>query len=515
MNNCKICKIGLKHKSAKVCGSKTCKSEWKKQRNALLPLKVKTCKQCDSIFKTKDNRNNFCGSKCKTAATSSTNHERYGYTNTAVAWNNNASPEDLAKASENKAMGSRKAWVERKPEILAKRNANNIEKYGVPCTFNIENHSDARKQTNITNYGVKSAGIVGILKRNNLASYQDFADQIIGFLEANNANPYSRLAKDYLKTTFDVTYEVMDDVLAFTGRDDLLNKFKSTPESELCDFVTQYVDPEQVLVNTRPDFMEGLELDLFIPHLNLGIEYHGLAHHSERPVWGEVDIPKVKAQHYKKYALGKAAGVKVVQIFEDEWSEKRDIIESMLKNRMGVTGGKIMARKCGVVELSNKEAFDFFNKTHISGGVNCAKAYGLHFEDELVAVISMRKTWNKAYGNVWEIARFANKLDTTVMGGFQKLFKVVLEEAKALGFEGILTYADCRFGSGDVYLKSGFEHVGITKPNYFYERNGIREARFKHRKSATLEGSTEREQQNLLGWYAVYDAGNEIYVLTL
>ena len=138
-----------------------------------------------------------------------------------------------------------------------------------------------------------------------------------------------------------------------------------------------------------------------------------------------------------------------------------------------------------------------------------------------VTIQSIRGTWNKKYGDhVIEIARFASELDTQVVGGFSKLLKYAKEWAREQTYQKILTYADCRFGSGDVYSECGFKYQGKTSPNYFYEQDGYREDRFSHRKVNDPEfleefGNTEREQNNNQGWFAIYDAGNEIYTLPI
>lgn len=270
-----------------------------------------------------------------------------------------------------------------------------------------------------------------------------------------------------------------------------------------------------IITNSRPEFMNGLELDIFIPSKNFAIEYHGLAWHSERPLFGPKDLHKIRTQHETKYLLAKEAGITLFQIFEDEWRDKSELIQAMLKARLGLLDTKINARDCILQEVPSDIAKTFFENNHIAGATPGLITLGLYLENELIAALSLRKTWNKAYGdNILEIARFASKAGLIIRGGFAKLCTAANVYACKGGYSGILTYADCRFGTGAVYVLNGFHHVGKTKPNYYYENFGIRENRFKHRKSSTLSGNTERDQQNALGWYAIYDAGSEIYLRT-
>lgn len=516
MNTCKICNTELDSKRAKICKQQTCISAWKKTRNANLPPKTRQCKQCRGNFETSDARNNFCGTECKTLHTRITNHERYGYANTANAWNREATVEELEAAHNLRTEATRKSWSESKDAILEKRNQTNLEKFGVSNTFNLPKSVSARKATVLAKYKTNSVRIAGILIKNDLKDYDAFCDLVINYIEAQEVNPFSVKVKDWLKDQFEVTYEVINDVLRHTQREDLMRKFKSSQEKEINKFLLSVLSKSQIKVNTRPKFMLGKELDFYIPDHNLAIEFHGLAHHSERDPFQSKTIPQIKKQHEDKYLSCKKEGVKLVQIFEDEWTQKPEILKSMILNRLGLTKKRIHARKGTVIEVDPRSSRTFFEDNHVSGSTNAVKTFGLLDADSnLVCCLSLRKTWNKAYGERLEIARFASKLNTSVVGGFQRLLKRVTAYTKKEGLTGLLTYADCRFGSGLVYHKSGFNHVRKTKPNYFYEKGGIRENRFKHRKSKVLIGSTEREQQNLLGWYAIYDAGNEVYLLDI
>ncbi len=294
------------------------------------------------------------------------------------------------------------------------------------------------------------------------------------------------------------------------------NNTRSLPEIEIFKFLTGElgISEQDILKNVKPRFMNSFGLDLYLPNHKIAIEYHGLAHHSERPVFEMKDLKHVRIQHQLKYKLCKNEGIKLIQIFEDEWLYKSDIIKSMLKSRLNKSLRTEFARKTTVILINKEEAREFIKANHIAGSVRNEVAFGLKTNTgELLSILTLRQPWQKNYGNVLEIARFCSLKDTSIVGGFSKLLKQACEFSKQKGYEGILTYADCRFGSGDVYLKNNFEYLGNTEPNFFYEKNQIREHRFKHRKDKTKSG-TGRQQQNALGWYAIYDAGNEIYKIT-
>jgi len=478
------------------------------ERNKNLSPVTKNCLGCHKQFQTVDRRNNTCSPKCKYAITSKTIMAEYGVSNP------NQIPKSeirVQEISRTKSKASTAMWSN--INIIKTRNINNIKKYGTSCTFNISESIENRVSSLEETYGTRSARLVPILKNNGFNSYQDFSKAIVCLIETSKLNPFSESFKLVLKDKFDVSTEVIDDALKDQNRLDLVHKFKSSGESEIYEFVKSM--NFECEANTRPTFMEGRELDILIPSQNLAIEFHGLVHHSLRPVFGPKDYSKIQNQHLIKYKLCKVNGIKLIQIFEDEWRDKRSIIESVLTSKLGKSPKVVYARNCKIKELESSVSKDFFNKNHVSGYTGAKYRYGLYENDVLVSAISFRSTWNKSYGErVIEIARFASSLNTQVVGGFQKLLKHGTSVLKSYGYEKILTYADCRFGSGDVYLKAEFEHLGHTGSNYFYEKNGIREHRFKHRKDNTKLG-TERDQNELQGWYAIYDAGSEIYLKSI
>ena len=114
-------------------------------------------------------------------------------------------------------------------------------------------------------------------------------------------------------------------------------------------------------------------------------------------------------------------GIKLIQIYGDEWDHKKDIIKSIINNKLGLIEDRIFARKCNIIEVDVDAEREFFNKNHISGYVKSIKCYGLEYNGELVLALSIRKPFTKKRKGSIEIARFSSKLNTVVVGGFSKL----------------------------------------------------------------------------------------------
>ncbi len=110
----------------------------------------------------------------------------------------------------------------------------------------------------------------------------------------------------------------------------------------------------------------------------------------------------------------------------------------------------------------------------------------------------------------YELLRFCNKLNTTVIGGASKLFKYFVRTYSPLE---VISYADKRWSAGDIYKNMGFCLTGTTKPNYFYVVDNKRENRYKHRKSELVKqgydpNMSESEIMKSLGINKIYDCGN-------
>lgn len=83
-------------------------------------------------------------------------------------------------------------------------------------------------------------------------------------------------------------------------------KFTSLREEE----IKQFIIDKGFEVKKDRTFLEGKELDIFIPSLNIAIEYCGLYHHSDKF--------KYKNYHYDKYVKCLTKGIILIHIFESK-----------------------------------------------------------------------------------------------------------------------------------------------------------------------------------------------------
>ena len=264
------------------------------------------------------------------------------------------------------------------------------------------------------------------------------------------------------------------------------------------------------------EILNGMEIDIYIPSLKLGIEYNGLRWHSE-------EFGKDHRYHLDKLNKCNEQGIKLIQIFEDEWINHREICESKLKQICGLnTNPKIYARKCEIREISNKnEVYEFLDKNHIQGRTGFTIALGAYYQNNLVGVM----TFKKEKEGYWDLNRFATDINYQCVGIGGKLFKYF---TRNYDFQEIKSFADRRWTTdptNNLYTKLGFEFDSFVPPSYWYHNPKInpytRFHKFGFRKQHLHKQydlpltMTEHEMTTALGYTRMWDCGLVKYIYKL
>ena len=158
------------------------------------------------------------------------------------------------------------------------------------------------------------------------------------------------------------------------------------------------------------------------------------------------------------------------------------------------------------------------NNNHLGGGnTKDSVSYALLYNNEIVSVMSFSKRKITKGTPSWEISRFANKLNHTVIGSFSRLFNKFLLEYNP---DMVISYVDLRLSSYDykksVYYNNGMELDSYTPPNYWYfyrSDNKEKFHRYKFRKDVLVKegfdyNKTEWEIMKERGFDRLWDCGN-------
>jgi hypothetical protein len=280
----------------------------------------------------------------------------------------------------------------------------------------------------------------------------------------------------------------------------------SNGELEVYEYIKSIYN-KTIISSDKSVLSNGFEIDILLPEDNIGIEYCGLYWHSELN-------GKSRWYHRTKYDKCKQKNIRLIQIFEDEWLHKTEIVKQRL-NSILKHNKPIYARKCKIIEIDSSEANEFLKNTHIQGKGYGSINIGLLFENELVSVMKFSKL-SRAKGykdipeNVYELNRFSSK--TNIVGGASKLFSYFIKKYNPIK---VISYSDLRWNTGNVYKILGMAEVGITIPNYWYFKKDIRYHRYVFKKTENdPKDITEWELRKSEGLNRIWDCGHKKYEWT-
>jgi hypothetical protein len=437
-----------------------------------------------------------CSEKCGLEKRNITNIEKYGVEN---VFKNNEIKDKIKKSYINN-LGvehpSKSIEIQNKikNKILEKFGINNynnkekrentcLKKYGVRNPFQNEKSYETKKNKILEKY--KKYGLINIKNKK--------------YILVCNKGHYVELDKNIFHNRLKLK------TILCTICNPIGDYHRSGLETELSDFIKINYNG---LFNLNKKF-NNQELDIYLPSLNLAFEFNGVYWHNE--------LNKENNYHLNKTNFFEKQNIKLIQIYEDDWLYKKDIIKSRILNLLGKSD-RIFARKCEIKEINdNNIVREFLEQNHLQGFIGSKIKIGLFYNDELVSLMTfgnLRKSLGqKSTENSYEMLRFCNKLNTNIIGGASKLFKYFLEKYNP---KEIISYADRSWSTGDLYEKLGFKFIHKTNPNYYYVIDRKRYHRFNFRKNKLIKdganpNKTEHEIMLEKGIFRIYDSGSLKY----
>jgi hypothetical protein len=262
----------------------------------------------------------------------------------------------------------------------------------------------------------------------------------------------------------------------------------------------------QVEGSNRTILGGGKEIDLWIPAKNFGIEFNGVYWHSEKY--------RSKDFHHDKRQAAQKAGIQLIQVWEDDWNQKPDLVKRVFAQKLGVAE-KVSAKDTDVVTVSEQQAEEFLNANHLQGFASGSHHLGLVSKGDIETLRAL-VVLEEEPGNTLNIVRYATSAN--VVGGFTKLLSYATETFKP---ESVTAIADhCMFDDG-LYENNGFIADKVLPPDYMYVVRNERKPRSEYplerfRDDPKLlweEGLTEMELADLNGLDRIWDAGKTSYKL--
>lgn len=403
---------------------------------------------------------------------------------------------------------------------LSKIQETSFKKYGTKFPSTLESIKDKIKKTNILKYGVPHTLDLDHVKGSRIESLHKSTKEY-------SIETYSKILPseykiiDYHNREFTINHNndhefissvrLIYDRLKYSENCEIcticnpLNSNSSTYENEIVDWLSS--EGFEVMQGDRKILGNKQELDIYIPSENIAIEFNGLYWHSE--------LFKHKNYHLNKTKLCEEKGISLLHIFEDDWRDKKNIVKSIIKNRLKRSEIKIWGRKCILKEIGKKECEEFLNENHIQGYSRSKYKIALYYNDSIVSVMTFgyRSINSK---KEFELIRFCNKVNHNVVGSASKLFKYFTSKYDQ-EFDKIISYADISLFNGSLYELLNFKEIHLSKPNYFWVVDGVRYHRFKYNKKKLVNlyggdpNKSESDIMNERGNYKVWSCGQLRY----
>lgn len=478
---------------------------------------------------TKNSKEVFtCSKKCAVLKNKKTCLDKYGKENVF-------SLDEIKEKSKNTLLDRYGVDNPSKSDIIIdKRKKTCLDRYGYDSASKSELVKKKVIYTNISNFGVEFASKSDIIKNkmcettferygvDNFSKTNDFKEILklrylqkmtiklsnAGTLLLSNDSKYLIKCK-ICENNFEILNNLMNSRIR-VGDSICVNcnpKKQNIQENKLYSFIEENYKGE--IIQSDRTVLNGKELDIYLPELNLAFEFNGLYWHSE--------IYKDRMYHLNKTKDCLDKGIQLIHIWEDDWNYKQEIVKSIILNKLG-DSKRIFARKCVIKIPDNKEVRTFLFNNHIQGFVGSKVKIGLYFEGELVSLMTfgnLRKSLGQnSKEDSYELLRFCNKLGYSVVGGAGKIFKYFLNNYDV---NEVISYSDNSRGVGNLYKQLGFEFVSETVPNYYWIVDSIRKHRFNFRKDKLIkEGNdpnkTEVQIMNDKGYNRIFDCGSKKWI---
>jgi hypothetical protein len=302
----------------------------------------------------------------------------------------------------------------------------------------------------------------------------------------------------------------------FTHNTNCPNCNKPKAENEISELI-----PNPIL-NSRK-IINPLEIDIFSNEYKFGIEYNGIVFHSFGLNNSELlnNYHKLdKNKHLIKTLKMEELDYQLFHIKDIDWNNpiKKEIWKSIINNKLGKSN-KFFARKFKIIDLTGHKEFvyKYLEDNHLQGNCGYKYAYGLcNKSNEVYSIMTFGKSrFDK--NMEYELLRFCNLKNCTIVGGASKLLKYF---EKTINPTSIVSYANRDWSQGNLYESLGFEFIKSTSPNYFYtdtnRRIINRMSAQKHKLKNLLnenfnENLSERDNMINNGYRIYYDTGNLVY----
>jgi hypothetical protein len=408
------------------------------------------------------------------------NKNKNNFMNYSEGYRDYCSVSCVTKSPERNAKVS-KAVKEAIPVMMGKLKITNLERYGSENYYSTKDFKEKSRKTKLERYGDENYCNREQAKDTNMERYGvPYTTQTKKMIDCSRqarmeTNPEiwdadwlirqnSTKGVTQIAEELEVSYRTVYLALERLGIDQKI--FHTHPlkmQTEIYEFVVS-LGVDATFCDKKT--IAPKEIDIMIDSHKVGIELNGVYWHSLNEGYTIED----KNKHTKKTKLCNEKGVRLIQILDTEWLNKKDICKDIIRRSLHKTENIHYARKMQVQIISNKEYADFLDNHHIQGTANAKFKYGLFLNGLLYSVMSFGTS--RFEKNKQELIRFCTMPNNHIIGGAEKLLRFHIRNSDT---SNLLTYCDNRLFEGSVYSKIGFKKVSDGTIDYVWidNRNNI------------------------------------------
>lgn len=383
-----------------------------------------------------------------------TNLERYGAKN--VSKNQNVIKK-IRTSFENNV--DKEKWIgkikesQKKVDIVARKEKSiktSLEKYGHEHFVQSEEYKSKKLEDNINKFMNKIGENYNLIK---YGSYQIKKLDKIHEIHHHICDKTFKIAVSTCSERINNKQEICLHCNPF-----LLNCSKG--EKEVVDFIRSIYDQE-IVENTR-SIISPYELDIYLPDLNLAIEFNGVYWHSTDK--------KAKLYHQKKYLKCKEKGIRLIQINDFDWKHHQDTVKSILQTSICPTlNNDLDIKNLQIREADKIDAKFFMKENNIEDFIKFSFAYAIYDKEEMIQYISFKNINSKIY----ELCQFSTKNFTNINDGLRILFDASKEKLIKLGCNKLILTINPEYQDSKQFEEIGFVYNKITAPSYKYFDSNI------------------------------------------
>lgn len=220
----------------------------------------------------------------------------------------------------------------------------------------------------------------------------------------------------------------------------------SSKEKELVNFIKTFykwkiIENERKILKTR-------ELDIFLPELNIAIEFNGNYFHNE-----DKEIMLLKYQKCRE------KWIQLIVVWEDFWKTKKEIVKNKLKNILQPQ--QIQWTHIEIKEIDKEIASHFLKKNCLFWENSSHKYLWAFYHNQLIWASWLY--FKKHYCEMKNFSYIQNQKDC--LEWFVSFIK------NNLNFKNIVIFSNNEWEDGNFYKEVWFHFLKETKQNFYYVLN--------------------------------------------